>query len=98
MNVTPGKAVAFSIQATGTQPLSYRWQWKQFGKEGEKGGWQNLSSEGCTFQVKEVQTCDAGYYRCVVSNSSGRETSQLASLNVGKYGHIIYLGTESILC
>ena len=83
-DVLPGKAVEFSIQASGTQPLSYQWQQKQFGRNGDKYGWQNLSGEGSTFQVEEVQACNAGYYRCVVSNSAGSETSQCASLTVGE--------------
>ena len=81
----PGKAVALSVQATGTEPLGYQWQWKSFGKKGEMDGWQNLSGEGSTFQVREVQACNAGYYWCVVSNSAGSETSQCASLTVGKH-------------
>ena len=86
-DILPGKTVAFSVQATGTQPLRYQWQWKQFGNLGEKNGWQNLSCEGGTFQVREVQACNAGYYRCVVSNSVESETSQCARLTVGKYMH-----------
>ena len=80
----PGKAVAFSVQATGTEPLGYQWQWKSFGKKDEMDGWQNLSGEGSTFQVKSVKASNAGYYRCVVSNSAGSEMSQCASLTVGR--------------
>ena len=83
-DVPPGKAVAFSVQATGTE-LGYRWQWKQFGRVGEKDGWQNLSGEGSTFKVEDVKASNAGYYQCVVSNSAGSETSQCASLTVGKH-------------
>ena len=83
-DVLPGKAVEFSVQASGTQPLSYQWQQKQFGRKGDKYGWQNLSEENSTFQVREVQACTAGYYRCVVSNPAGSEASQCASLTVGE--------------
>ena len=89
--VVPGKAVAFSVQATGTQPLNYQWQWKQFGK---KGGWQNLSGDSGTFQevrtelkLTGVKAYNAGYYRCVVSNCAGRDTSVCASLTVGEHVH-----------
>ena len=88
-NATPGKAVAFSVQATGTLPLDYQWQWKQFGKKGEEDGWQHLSGDSGTFQVEEVQASNAGYYRCVVSNSAGSDTSQHASLTVGRYLPIV---------
>ena len=84
-DVLPGKAVAFSVQATGTQPLSYQWQQKQFGRKGEKDGWQNFTNEGSTFQLVDVKASNAGYYQCVVSNSTGSETSQCASLTVGKH-------------
>ena len=83
-NVHQGKEVAFSVQAIGTLPLKYQWQWKLFGKEGEKDGWQNLSGGSGTFQVREIK---AGYYRCVVSNSAGSDTSQHASLTIGRYIH-----------
>ena len=82
-DVPPGKAVLFSVQATGTE-LSYEWQWTQFW---EKDEWQNLSGKGSTFQLLEVKASNAGYYRCVVSNSVGSETSQRASLTVGKHIH-----------
>ena len=84
-DILPGKTVAFSVKATGTQPLSYQWQWKQFGKEGEKAGWQSHSGEGSMFQVRNVNAKNAGYYQCVVFNSAGNETSQCISLTVGKY-------------
>ena len=90
-DILPGKAVAFSVQATGTQPLNYQWQWKQFGKKGEKDGWQNLTSQGSTFQVGGVKGRNAGYYRCVVSNCARSETSLCASLTVGKT--VTYLST-----
>ena len=87
-DVLPGKTVAFSVQATGTEPLGYQWQWKLFGKESEKNGWQNLSGGSDTFHVREFK---AGYYRCVVSNSAGSETSQFASLTVGRYIHCYHV-------
>ena len=86
-DVLPEKAVMFSVQATGTLPLNYEWQWKQFGEQGDKDRWQNLSSGSSTLQVRKIK---AGYYRCVVSNSAGSDTSQCASLTVGKYVPIDY--------
>ena len=85
-NVLIGKAVTFSVQATGTQSLSYQWQWKKFVSESEKDRWQNLSGQGSTIQV-EVKASNAGYYRCVISNCAGSEMSQCASLTVGKDIH-----------
>ena len=97
MDILPGKAVTFSVQATGTE-LNYQWQWKQFGKKGEKDGWQSLSDEDSAFQVvgtelklTRVKACNAGYYRCVVSNIAGRTTSLYALLTVGKSVHCGYI-------
>ena len=91
-DVLPGKEVLFSVQATGTLPLNYQWQWKQFGKEGEQDEWQNLSNEGCTFQeletelkLTEVKAHNAGYYRCAVSNRAGSTISLCATLTVGEH-------------
>ena len=83
-DVLPGNAVAFSIQAIGAQPLKYQWQWKEFGRETEKDGWKNLSGDGSSLQVVGIQASNAGYYRCVVSNTAGSETSICAFLTVGK--------------
>ena len=87
-DIFAGKPFTLTIQATGTQPLNYQWQWKPFGKD-DNSGWRDLSSEGTMFQVMRVQSCNAGYYRCVVSNYAGSEISQCASLTIGKYTHLV---------
>ena len=91
-DVLPGKGVLFSVQATGTLPLNYQWQWKQFGQEDEQDEWQNLSNEGCTFQeletelkLVEVKAHNAGYYRCAVSNRAGSTISLCATLTIGEH-------------
>ena len=91
--IPTGKPVTFSIQATGTELMNYQWQcWKPEGEEDESEAWQDITYDGVKFQVVNaglkltaVQACDAGYYRCVVSNSAGSVTSQWANLVVGKY-------------
>ena len=78
--------------------MNYQWQcWKPEGEEDESEDWQDITCDGVKFQeVKAglkftaVQACDAGYYRCVVSNSAGSETSQCANLVVGKDTHSSY--------
>ena len=91
-DVLPGGSIIHLVRATGTEPLTYKWQWKPAGTEGELYEWQDLSCDGTTFQEVEaglkltgVQACHAGDYRCVVSNSAGSEISQRASLTVGKH-------------
>lgn len=90
-NILPGKEVLFSVQATGTLPLIYQWQWKQFQQEGEQYEWQNFTSEHGMLQkaatelkLASVQAHNAGYYRCVVSNCAGSTTSHCVRLTVGK--------------
>jgi len=91
-SIYPGKSVSFTVQATGTKPLKYQWQWRPAGEEGESEEWQNISCDtyGSTFQqvgtglkLTGFQACNAGYYRCVVSNSAGSETSQYTNLVAG---------------
>ena len=82
-----GKSFTLTIQATGTQPLNYQWQWKPFEMKDDNNEWQNLSGESSMFQVMKVQSCNAGYYRCEVSNYAGSEVSQFTGLTVGKYAH-----------
>lgn len=90
-DVIPGKSVMFTIQATGTEPLSYQWQWRPAGRGKKRGEWQSILCDGSTFQevegglkLSQVMVCNAGYYRCIVCNCAGSETSQSAKLTVGK--------------
>ncbi len=77
--VAPGATANFTVTATGTAPLSYRWQ---------KGG-VNMNNgghySGVTTATLTVSSCDgndvAGY-RCVVTNSVGSATSNTASLTL----------------
>ena len=97
-DILKGSPLNFMIRATGTKPLTYKWQWKPAGMEGEQHEWQDLSCDGTTFQEVEgglklagIQACNAGDYRCVVSNSAGSEISQCAILTVtvGKYNYTL---------
>ena len=92
MSVFSGETASFTVQATGTEPLKYQWQWKPAGEEEGSEEWQNISYDGSTFQQMKagglkltgVQARNAGHYRCVVSNSAGSETSQCTNLVIGK--------------
>ena len=86
-DAVPGKTVTFSIQATGTEPLNYQWQHKIGEGNGE---WQLCDAESCpganssTLTIPSVQKSNEGSYRCTVSNCAGSETSECATLTVGK--------------
>ena len=79
-----GTVVSFTVQATGTQPLSYQWQWKPAVVEGVGSEeWQNLSSGGpvqgtdtATMMYSSIESCSEGLYRCVVTNTVGEEISK----------------------
>ena len=80
--VRPGKAVAFTVQATGTQPLTYEWQWRPAEEGEESEEWQSYDVEGPTLTIPHVQKSDEGQYRCVIYNTAGRQISKPAQLEV----------------
>ena len=81
-NAIRGKSAKFAIQATGTEPMKYHWQWKPAEEERE---WQPCRTEWCdgaTLTIPSVQKSNEGSYRCVISNCAGNETSKQAKLKV----------------
>ena len=69
-----GTAPAFSVTAAGTAPLNYQWYFNT-----------NTAVSGATsatLTMNNVQLSNAGYYRVVVTNSSGSVTSSSALLTV----------------
>ena len=85
--VCPGTAVKFAVQATGTEPLSYLWQWKPAEEEGGSEEWQPCPAEwsdDATLTIPSVQKSNEGSYCCVISNYTGTQTSNSAKLSVVK--------------
>ena len=82
----PGKCIALTVQATGTEPLSYQWKLNTGGKS---GGWQLCDVErfpganSSTLTIPSVQKSTEGSYCCTVRNCAGSETSECATLTVG---------------
>ena len=64
--------VSFTIEATGLN-LSYQWQ---------KNNSNITGATNDTLIIYGVQSSDAGNYRCIVSNSYGADTSDVAQLKV----------------
>ena len=85
-DAVPGKLATFRIEATGTEPLSYQWQYEA-GSEGlqlydvEKSPGANSS----TLTIPRVKKLNEGSYYCIVSNCAGSETSRCATLSLGEY-------------
>ena len=83
----PGTKVSFTVKATGTEPLSYHWEWKPAVEEGVSGEWHPCDtkwSDGATLAIPSVQKYNEGIYRCFISNYAGKQTSNPAKLSVGK--------------
>ena len=86
-----GRPVSFTVQATGTEPLNYQWQWKPVVEGVGSEEWQNLSSGGsvqgvetATLTYSSVDSCSEGLYRCVVTNVVGEEISECADHILGE--------------
>ena len=84
----PGKPVKFTVQATGTEPLKYQWQWKPAAeRDGGSKEWQPCDSEksdSTSLMIASVQKSNEGNYRCVINNCAGSVTSEPAKLSIGK--------------
>ena len=83
LNVVRSKPAKFTIQATGTEPLMYQWEWKPAGEEGGSEDWQPCPAEWCNGAtiLIPMQQSNERSYRCVVSNCAGSQTSNPAELN-----------------
>ena len=86
-DAVPGKHVTFTVQATGTVPLSYQWE---LHTEDESGEWQSCDVErfsganDSTLTIPRVQKSDEGSYRCVVGNIVDSRISEPVHLSIGK--------------
>jgi hypothetical protein len=74
--VDAGASVTFSVAATGTQPLSYRWR--------RNGVFLGPATESPTLTLGNVQPEQGGTYRVVVSNGAGEVMSQAAELTLAE--------------
>jgi len=88
-DAVPGQPVTFTVHASGTEPISYQWQWKPPAgdDQGESEEWQLCDMEwfhNITLKIPDVQKLNEGSYQCVVSNCAGSQTSNTAKLSVGK--------------
>ena len=86
-DVVEGKSARFSIQATGTEPLNYKWQWKRIGKGCGSEDWEPCRGKWCsgaTITIPNVEKSNEGSYRCVLRNFAGDQTSNPAELTIGK--------------
>ncbi|MBI2927208.1 MAG: SUMF1/EgtB/PvdO family nonheme iron enzyme [Verrucomicrobia bacterium] len=89
-----GKTAAFGVSATGTEPLSYRWQ-RNGADLADNARVSGSGSRSLT--VRDVQPADAGEYRVRVSSPAGSVVSQAATLTVtGELPPRILLQPQSV--
>jgi uncharacterized repeat protein (TIGR01451 family) len=72
-SVAVGATVTFTVEATGSMPLSYQWR---------KDGIDLVGSNEPTLTLNNVSAADAGGYDVQVANALGSVTSQTALLTV----------------
>ena len=72
-NAYTNETISFTVNAIGTEPLSYQW-WK--------GASQLGGQTNATLTISDVQPANAGGYSVVVTNNYGAVTSIVANLTV----------------
>src|SRR6266496_4181093 len=68
-----GTTATFSVEATGTEPLHYQWQFNTL---------ERTDQTNAVLVLTNVQTGDAGSYTVVITNVDGAVTSAVATLTV----------------
>jgi alpha-tubulin suppressor-like RCC1 family protein len=85
LTVPAGTNITFTVQAGGTPPLSYQWQFNGTNIPGASGQGTFNSVNLIQFGLTNVQAASAGLYSVIVSNSYGM-TNASASLTVNPAG------------
>ncbi|MBD3316550.1 MAG: DUF2341 domain-containing protein, partial [Chitinivibrionales bacterium] len=74
--VASGQDVSFSVEASGSMPLSYQWQRK------ESGSWQTYEEGSRSYTFTTKSSHNGMQIRVIVSNSCGEDTSNTVVLTV----------------
>ena len=85
VEVKENETATFTVEVTGTDPLSYQWQ-----QSTDNGtSWTNIdSATSGTYTIgKTTMDMSGTQYRCVVSNSAGSIISDAVSLTVNEHVH-----------
>lgn len=86
-----GQTISFSVEATGSEPLSYQWK-----KNGSPISEPTANSS--TLMLDSIQTSDAGNYTVEVTNACGTVTSSKAILTVNSFPRIIDSSSNLFVC
>ena len=94
VEVKENETATFNVKVTGTEPLSYQWQ--QSTDNGQN--WTDIGrATDATYTEEATTTSMNGYqYRCVVSNSAGSVTSEVATLTVNEPAPTTYTITADV--
>ncbi|MBN2728058.1 MAG: immunoglobulin domain-containing protein [Bacteroidales bacterium] len=68
-----GTGVSFTVSASGDPTITYQWQ---------KDGTNISGATSSTYSIASVAAGDVGDYRCIVTNSYGSDTSNVATLTL----------------
>jgi hypothetical protein len=77
--VVPGGTAAFTILATGSEPLAFQWQ-KNNLNLADGGHYSGATT--ASLSISNADTNDAASYRCVVTNTYGSTNSSPATLSL----------------
>lgn len=85
VEVKENETATFAVKVTGTDPLSYQWQ--QSTDNGQS--WTDIDGATDATYITATTTTNMNgtQYRCVVSNSAGSVTSNVATLTVNEHVH-----------
>ena len=72
-NIAAGSNVTFSVSVTNLAPISFQWRFNGSGISG---------ATNASFTITNAQGINGGAYNCVLSNTTGSVTSQVAQLVV----------------
>jgi alpha-tubulin suppressor-like RCC1 family protein len=82
-SVQAGAGVSFSVQASGTAPLAYQWQYEgsALADRAASGTLSGIAgAASATLTLSQVQAADAGHYGVVVSNGIAPAATSAAAL------------------
>jgi hypothetical protein len=73
----PGDPASFTVAGTGTGPLTYQWR---------RNGVPILGATNATYSIASVVKADYGAYDCIIADTCGPATSNVAHLDPGTDG------------
>lgn len=87
-----GKQLQITVIISGSEPLSYQWQFSKNGQTFSNITGQNKNS----FLVSSVNFSNDGYYKLIASNPAGSVTSSIVKVDVGAaFSELYHTGVDA---